>query len=165
MKKDLLAVAMALIVISVVGLGCSAFGDEAILEVRYGVGTQALVYGLRYTFVGITGRMALASTGPAAALFELGLAHEPGADDFVLQLDASAVAYFKSGNDRGFLGLGIGFARWEDKMGWDRGIWYQNYRKFIAGWESSFDNLPVFWQTNFTLGAWFNPIVSAGVWF
>ena len=144
-------------------------------KARYGAGASWLLYFQRYSFVGITGRVELTSTitvaalsflfESAAALLEFGLAQEPGGDDEVVLLDGSVIAYFNSSEGRAYLGLGTGFARWEDKRGWDRGVWYQNFSKFIIGGEFSYASLSFFVQASLTFGSWFNPVMTAGMWF
>ena len=134
------------------------------IEVRYGLGGHWLIYGQRHPYMGVLGRIELAMDR-GAALFELGLVHKPGDDDVIVLADGSMAIYFDSGGGRAYLGLGIGLARWEDTGGWDRGIWYQDYSKFIGGKELSLLNLQAFIQVNITFNSWFNPIISAGIWF
>ena len=152
--------ALAVIVIH----GLIALGEEKVLRARYGLGGHWLVYEQRYSYIGIAGRTELA-VGRGAALLELGLVHKPGDDDVIVLADGAAIFYFDSGEGKVYLGLGLGLIRWEDTTSWDKGVWYQNFSKFIVGREFSFQDRRAFFQMNITFSSWFNPIISTGIWF
>lgn len=162
----------------------SAAGDET--RPRYGLGAEWLIYAYRFSFFGLTARVELPRER-AAVVFDCRVASEPGGDDLVFSLEGTAVIYlntaerscrmcepasarpapgFLSGvGGRPYLGLGLGWARWEDRVGWDRGVWHQNYSNIVVGSEFTLAGLTVFLQVALSSSSWFNPAVSAGVSF
>jgi hypothetical protein len=132
---------------------------------RYGVGAQWLLYGQRYSFYGVTGRMEMRASSVVAVLFEAGLSITPDGDDYIAFADGSVLFSLGPTGEKVYLGLGVGFARWEDRQGWDRGIWHQAYKKLIIGKDFSEWGLPLFLQASLGFDSWFNSIIVAGVWF
>ncbi|MCR4404490.1 MAG: hypothetical protein NUW06_04325 [Candidatus Acetothermia bacterium] len=155
MPGRLLALALA---ISLAGAGSGAATDA---QPSYGLAVEWLVHAQTYSFFGLSARAEL-ERGRVGARLELGLASNPGGDDLVLSAAASAILYLGSGPERPYFGLGLGWARWEDLVGWDRGVWEQSYSKLLAGSKLSL-GLPLFWEVALTVGSWFNPVLTVGL--
>lgn len=135
-------------------------------EVRpsYAVGVKWLLHAQQYSFFGLTGRVGL-DKGITGALIDLGFAFEPDNDDLVLFFEGVGIIYVGSERDKPYLGVGLGWARWEDWGGWDRGVWLQSYSKFLIGSNLPFARLSLFIEAAITLGSWFNPVITVGARF
>ena len=164
MKSLRVGLILILLVVAIQSPAVLGEDGESTLKTRYGLGVHWLVYGQRYSYFGLAGRVELA-VGRGATLFELSLVHKPGDDDLIILVDGAVIFHFDSNGGKVYLGVGLGMARWEDTEGWDRGVWYQNYTKFIAGQEFSLPQLRTYLQTSITFNSWFNPIVSFGILF
>lgn len=143
----------------------SVRGEDQPQRYRYGVGAQWLLYGQRYSFLGITGRMEVTATRTVATLFEAGWASALEGDDDIALLAGAVIAYLDPSGERVYLGLGVGFARWEDRQGRDKGIWYQSYKKLTIGKDFAGTGFSLFFQASLLFDSWFNSIIVAGVYF
>lgn len=130
----------------------------------YAIGVQWLLHAQQYSFFGLSGRVGLAK-GMTGAFIEMGFAFEPDNDDLVFSLEGAGIIYVGSERDKSYLGIGLGWARWEDWSGWDRGVWLQSYSKFLIGSNLPFAKLPLFIEAAITLGSWFNPVLTVGARF
>ncbi|MCS7274986.1 MAG: hypothetical protein NZ610_06290 [Candidatus Bipolaricaulota bacterium] len=131
-------------------------------ETRLGVGGCWGVTPTNFSLVGGAVRGELLSKGKSA-LVEGTILQDLRADDWVLYLDGALLLYFESS----YLGVGMGWARWEDASGRDRGVWSHVYLKLLGGHNLTLFSLPVYVQVNVTLGEWSwpQPAVTVGIWF
>jgi hypothetical protein len=118
----------------------------------------------RYSFVGGAARLQLLSPLIFSALLEGVLIRNLGADDWIVLTDGALISYIA---EQTYLGAGAGIARWEDTVGWDKGIWYQSYIKIIVGQEFPIAGRWGYVQINITLGtwSWVQPVATVGIWF
>lgn len=128
---------------------------------RGGVGVCWGLTPLSFSFLGGAVRGQLIS-GWASVLLEGTVLTDLRADDWVLYLDGALVFSIENS----YLGVGLGWARWEDTAGKDQGIWSQVYLKLLAGHDLVFFSLPIYVQVNLTLGEWYwlQPAVTVGIW-
>lgn len=131
---------------------------------NYAVGVKWLLHAQQYSFFGLNGRVGL-ERGMTGALIDLGFALEPDSDDLVLFLEGVGIIYVGSEHSKPYLGVGFGWARWEDWGGWDQGVWLQSYSKFLIGSDLPFAKLSLFIEAAITVGSWFNPVLTLGARF
>lgn len=131
------------------------------VPVRMGVGMAWGITPVTVSFIGGAARLELSSK-VFGVLTEATALADLRADDWALYLDGAVVLYL---NDS-YVGVGGGWARWEDTAGHDKGTWTQTYLKLLAGQELSLLSLPAYVQVNITLGqwSWLQPAVTAGIW-
>lgn len=144
-------------VLAVLLLGVSAQGAE----IDWGIGVCWGLTPVSFSFVGGAARGQLIS-GWASLLVESAVLRDLRADDWVLYLDGALVFSIENS----YLGAGLGWARWEDTAGRDRGIWTQAYLKLLVGHNLVFFSLPIYVQVNFTFGewSWLQPALTVGIW-
>lgn len=130
----------------------------------YAIGVKWLLHAQQYSFFGLDGRVGL-ERGMTGALIDLGFAFELDNDDLVLFLEGAGIICLGSEHSRTYLGIGFGWARWEDWGGWDRGVWLQSYSKFLIGGNLPLAEFPLFIEAAVTVGSWFNPVLTLGARF
>lgn len=130
-------------------------------EMRVGVGVCWGLTPVSFSFVGGAARWQLISGG-AGVLVEGTALGDLRADDWVLYLDGALVFHIENS----YVGAGVGWARWEDTAGKDRGVWSQVYLKLSVGQELTLLSLPIYMQINLTFGEWYwlQPAVTVGIW-
>ena len=140
--------------------GCGGI-DASAIPVRLGVGGTWGITPVAFSFIGGAGRLELASK-VFGVLAEVTALADIRADDWALYLDGVVVFYISNS----YVGVGGGWARWEDTAGRDRGVWTQTYLKLLVGQEFSLLSLPAYIQVNIILGqwSWLQPAVTAGIW-
>ena len=104
---------------------------------RVGVALESDWYVQRWAFLGPGVRAEFRSrSGSAALVLEGAWLRERDGDDEVLRLGGTAVARLPlEGGGSFHLGIGVGWLRWRDPYGWDRGVWDRVYRKLTVGAE------------------------------
>jgi hypothetical protein len=138
--------------------------EPAAPSFRSGVGVYWMVSPTRYSFVGGAVRLQLPSPVISSALLEGVLIRNVGADDWIVLADGVLISYVV---ERTYLGAGAGIARWEDTVGWDKGVWYQTYLKIVIGQEFPIAGRFGYVQINLTLGMWMGvqPVATVGISF